>query len=278
MKAFINTVFRHRRQTAIVLLLAFVVSVVLCLLCFSRVKDKGISSISQSDYSESISELVSEAVSDFDDFELSDEASLEDAETESSLDLEDIIIPELGTYEEEIEMVEIGDIVSPVVKLYNEKSPTFNMMDGALYIEDIATLLKRYAPEDMLISAACAIAYTEGGAGKSGVYTVTNNCFGLRAASTWDGYVFARSTGRVYKDYKTAVAYQAYDLFRAYDSMEESVIDFINVMENNYNGVLQSETPKAFFKYLLARGYGNKDIFSTWMYLVNLYDITQHDK
>lgn len=209
--------------------------------------------------------------------ENSDESFTDASESESESSLEDTIIPELGTYEEDIEMIEEDDIIFLDVKFYNDKSPTFNMTDGTKYLDDIATLLKRYAPEDMLISAACAIAYTEGGAGKSGVYTVTNNCFGLRAASTWDGYVFARSTGRVYKDYKTAVAYQAYDLFRAYDSMEESVIDFINVIENNYNGALKSKTSKAFFKYLLARGYGNKDIFSTWMYLINLYDLTQYD-
>lgn len=277
MKTVINSAYKNRRFIALACLLLIVV-LTGAFLAASCNNENEVSSEASQPYS---TEDRNEP--NLDNLENSSESFINISEPEPSYpesesSLEDTIIPELGTYEEDIEMVEKDDIIFLGVKLYNDKSPTFNMTDGTEYLDDIAMLLKRYAPEDMLISAACAIAYTEGGSGKSGVYTVTNNCFGLRAGSTWDGYVFARSTGRVYKDYKTAVEYKAFDLFRAYDSMEESVLDFINVMQNNYNEVLGTSTPRAYFKQLLSRGYGTKDIFSTWMYIVNLYDLTQYDK
>lgn len=210
---------------------------------------------------------------------------ISEEQSEESIDDSSVIEPEsseeplppLADFEEEVDVLGTPDYLTITVKIYDDFSPDFNKDDGVAYLDDIASFLLKYAPEGMPISAATAMAYTEGGSGKKGVYTVTNNCFGLRASSTWDGYVFARSTGKVYKDYKTATKYKAYDLFRAYDSMEESVMDYVEVIKTRYSGALETTTPKSYLKYLLSRGYGTTDILSTWMYVISLYDLTQYD-
>lgn len=173
----------------------------------------------------------------------------------------------------EVEVV-IPDILTLNVKLYNNHKEGYNMVDGREYLEDIVSYLKMYAPEDLLISAAATMSYTEGGSGKKGVYAYTNNCFGIRAYSSWEGYVFARSTGLVYKDYQTAINAGASDFFRAYDSMEDSVKDYIKLMCGNYyKDVLKVETPAEYFAFVLSKGYGEAELYDMWLSVLNLYEI-----
>lgn len=177
-----------------------------------------------------------------------------------------------------IEPEVLPDIITLEVKLYNEHKKDYNLIDGRKYIEDIISYLKLYAPEGMFYSAASAMAYTEGGAGKKGVYTATNNCFGIRAYSSWGGYVYARSTGKVYKDYETAKKYGASDFFRAYDSMEDSVKDYIKLISGNYYcAALEAETPSDYLAYVLSKGYGEAELHSMWLGVINIYDLTQYD-
>ena len=184
---------------------------------------------------------------------------------------------ETNTSKEEIE--NIPDIIELPVVLYNQHKEGFNMIDGADYLNDIATLLQKYAPKELRISAGCAMAYTEGGSGKKGLYTLTNNCFGIKAYSNWTGHVYSRSTGKVYKDYQTAKAYGAEGLFRAYNSMEESVVDYIELMTHSYyDEVLNVSSDAEYFNYVLQKGYGEFELYSTWLYVVDLYDLTQYNR
>ena len=187
--------------------------------------------------------------------------------------------PDDEVSEESVEEIIIPDIITTLeVKLYNDTSAGFNLIDGRKYIEDIISYLKLYAPEGMFYSAASAMAYTEGGSGKSGVYTATNNCFGIRAYSSWDGYVYARSTGKVYKDYQTAVQCGASDFFRAYDSMEDSVKDYIKLISGDYYcAALETETPADYLAYVLSKGYGEAELHNMWLGVINIYDLTQYD-
>lgn len=165
------------------------------------------------------------------------------------------------------------------VKLYNTYETGFNTKDGKLYLIDIAKLLKKHAPDGMWLSAASAMAYTEGGAGKMGVYRSTNNCFGIRAYSSWKGYVYSRSTGLVYKDYQTAMKYGATDCFRAYDSMEDSVIDYIKLISGSYYGkALETSSPKEYLSYILSRGYGESGLLSMWLGVMDIYDLDRLDR
>ncbi len=210
-------------------------------------------------------DLVSEDIC----IEASEDACLPEESTDNSTD---------DSYDE-LTPEEVSDIVDNLsIRLYNDYAEGFNLVDGETYIQDIAELLKKYAPEGFRISAGCAMAYTEGGSGKKGIYANTNNCFGIRAYSSWSGYVYARSTGLVYKDYSTAVSYGAYDFFRAYETIEESVKDYIMLMTSpRYEAVLRMDNDADYFNYVLDKGYGELHMVNTWLYLVDLYDLTQYN-
>lgn len=203
----------------------------------------------------------------------SEEVSLEtdNSETES--------VPEETIPTEPEKPVELPDIITVDVKLYNEYSENFNPEDGMKYLNDIKFYLEKYAPDGMYLSAASAMSYTEGGSGKKGVYRTTNNCFGIRATPQWDGYVFARSTCKVYKDYATAMKYGASDLFRAYDSMEDSVKDYVALISGDYYcGALQTESPKEYLRYILNKGYGEDHLLGMWLGVIDIYDLYEFDK
>lgn len=206
--------------------------------------------------------------------------SIESDTIEISSEPEEVLLPISEAPKDEVsEEVIIPDIITTIeVKLYNEYQNEFNLVDGRAYIEDIVSYLRQHAPDGMFISAASAMAYTEGGAGKEGVYTYTNNCFGIRAYSSWDGYVYARSTGKVYKDFDTAVSYGASDFFRAYNSMEESVVDYIKLISGNYYGeALETNSPAEYFSYVLSKGYGEPELYEMWLGVMDIYDLAQYD-
>lgn len=171
------------------------------------------------------------------------------------------------------------DIITDIeVKLYNNNKPGFNPIDGAEYCKDIAALLTKYAKPGIRIGAGCAMAYTEGGAGKQGVYSRANNCFGIRANQHWNGWVFSRSTQTVYKDYATAVKYGASDFFRAYPNMEESVKDYIKLIQNNrYGKVLTMDNDYDYLHHIVNQGYGPKHLADDWLWLIKYYNLTQYD-
>ena len=207
--------------------------------------------------------------------------------TEPSLPEEPVELPalrqDLPTYiklpvERPVETVEEPDIIKVKVRLYNDHAPGFNPTDGAAYIYDIAAMLHKHAPEGMRISAGCAMAYTEGGSGKQGVYTATNNCFGIRATPKWDGWVYARNHGKVYKDYQTAVANGGADFFCAYPTMEESVMHYVRLISGGYyNHAFTYDNDHDYLAYILSKGYGEESLLNTWLALIRMYDTTKYN-
>ena len=195
--------------------------------------------------------------------------------TEPRYDLPTIIKPPV---ERPVETVENSKTIKVKVRLYNDHSEGFNQVDGAAYLYDIAALLHKYAPEGMRISAGCAMAYTEGGSGKAGVYAITNNCFGIRATAQWEGWVYARNQGIVYKDYKTAVANGGSDFFCAYATMEESVMHYVRLISGDYyNHAFTYDNDHDYLEYILSKGYGESHLLETWLYLIKMYNTTQYN-
>ncbi len=181
--------------------------------------------------------------------------------------------------EPEAEPEEVPDIITTIeVRLYNDHKEGYNDIDGAAYCKDIAALLTKHAPKGLRIGAGCAMAYTEGGSGKKGVYAATNNCFGIRATKDWSGWVYARSTYKVYKDYATAVAYGASDFFRAYPTMEDSVKDYIRHMQNKrYGKVLTIDNDYDYLHYIIDQGYGPEHLADDWVYLIKRFNLNQYN-
>ncbi len=128
-------------------------------------------------------------------------------------------------------------------------------------------------------SVVLAHCYSESGAGGyfGGLYTVTNNCFGIRAFSTWDGYVFCRDNGKVYVNYECA-ARHGNDLFRAYDSIEASLDDYIRVVSNPlYEPARNAATPEEALRLLAACGYYEPAYCDTIISIMHRFNLKQHD-
>ncbi len=181
----------------------------------------------------------------------------------------------------EIPVIGIDGKMTDVIKvhLYNTHKTTFNKQDASLYFSDVYRLLKIYYVDGVWCSAVLAQAYTEGGAGKTGVYANTNNLFGMRASSTWDGYVYARSTQTVYKSYEVAKKFGAKDLFRAYGSINESIRDYLKLVQrDNYKSALSAKSPRGYLKVLLKNGYGTPSMLGVWSEVIEIFDLTTYDK
>ena len=171
------------------------------------------------------------------------------------------------------------------VHIYDAAEPGFNRADATAYLADIyaAILASPYASDALAhlqLPAILAQAYTEGGAGKRGVYRSTNNCFGVRAGPAHKGPVYARDRARVYASYTAARAAGATDLFRAYASIQESVDDYISLILTSplYKKALDAPTPKKYLQRLTSAGYGDPDMVSTWVYIIKLYNLTHPEK
>jgi hypothetical protein len=173
-----------------------------------------------------------------------------------------------------------GETIGTIeVHLYNTHKTTFNKQDASLYFADVYRLLKIHHIDGIWYSAVLAQAYTEGGAGKTGVYSHTNNLFGMKASSTWGGYVYSRSTQTVYKNYEIAKKYGAKDLFRAYGTINESIKDYLRLVQREpYQKVLASKSPQSYLKTLLNNGYGTTSMLDVWMSVIDIFDLTTYDR
>ena len=148
------------------------------------------------------------------------------------------------------------------------------------YIRDIAAALKRSAtPNGLLCSVACAMAYTEGGAGRSGVYTKTNNCFGIKATPTWEGLVYSRVQGEIYISYKEARSHgSSADLFRVYVDIESSVKDYISLISGDYYcEALSATTTEEYISILLGKGYGSPYMKNVWTQIIRRFNLERYD-
>ena len=83
--------------------------------------------------------------------------------------------------------------------------------------------------EFILPSVCIAQACLETGYGDSGLMTKANAYFGIKAGGSWTGKVYSSYTGEVYG----GVNVTTYATFRAYDSKQESVEDYYNLICNS---------------------------------------------
>ena len=160
------------------------------------------------------------------------------------------------------------------VLIYNHTKDNFNQTDGALFFEDLFGLCYNKPYDGIPLAAMFAQAYTEGGAGKSGVYCMSNNLFGLKAGANWSGMVYARDLKKTFINYQTAIKAGAKDLFRAYASMSESIDDYIQLIKtsNLYKGAL-GKSNKRYLQHLVKHGYGSEYMVDVWMNIISLYHL-----
>lgn len=158
------------------------------------------------------------------------------------------------------------------VYFYDRNKDSYNKIDGELFFYDLIDYCLQLDLDGIPLEAMLAQAYTEGGAGKQGVYRMSNNLFGIRAGANWDGYVYSRDLKKLFTDFRSAVAAGGRDLFRAYDDIEDSINDYVALVHSSalYKGALGKST-KRYLKHLVEHGYGSEDMVDVWLNVIKIY-------
>lgn len=160
------------------------------------------------------------------------------------------------------------------VYFYDRNGEGYNKPDAYAFFEDLRKVAATMNYDGIPLAAMLAQAYTEGGAGKQGVYRMSNNLFGIRAGANWNGFVYARDLKKTFVDYSAAVAHGGKDLFRAYDSISESMEDYIRLIKGSdlYKGAL-GKSAKGYLKHLTKHGYGETAMVKIWLNVIKIFKL-----
>lgn len=138
---------------------------------------------------------------------------------------------------------------------------------------------KEYLTRDkwVLPSVCIAQAALETGWGTSGLMTKANAFFGIKTGSSWKGKVYSSKTNECY-DGKTYTQITA--AFRAYDSLEESVADYYNLIcgSSRYAGAVNNGNAESAITAIKNGGYATSPTYiKNVMNIINSYNLTQYD-
>lgn len=154
-------------------------------------------------------------------------------------------------------------------------------MTSQEFINKIAPLVvkensKRNYPlfSSVVIGQACC----ETGYGKSNIMMKANAIFGIKATKTWKGKVYNSKTKECYDgvNYTDITA-----CFRAYDSLEESIKDYFDLICKNvrYKKALNCKSAEECITEIKNGGYATSPIYiSTIMSIIKSNNLTKYDK
>lgn len=132
-------------------------------------------------------------------------------------------------------------------------------------------------------SVCIAQAVHESGWGVATKMVKANALYGIKVGSgvkfgtAWKGAAYKTGTTEYY-DGKTAT--RITDYFRAYDSVEDSTEDYMDMLckASRYKGALNQASPEACIKGIIAGGYATGPTYvKSIMKLIDTYDLTQYD-
>ena len=146
--------------------------------------------------------------------------------------------------------------------------------------------LKDYYDTGVLPSITAGQAYYEGGGAGYPISVIAQNHFGIKMHSGWEGKVFDHGEDVVYNSYADLVNIkgkeyaQKASLWRAYDTLEESVADhsaFLHTYER-YEIVLAAKDYKEAAEALMTSGYCSESTYpSTLIKFIETYGFDQLD-
>lgn len=147
------------------------------------------------------------------------------------------------------------------------------------FISKIAPLIqaenqKRGNP--LFTSVVIAQACLETAYGKSEIMMKANAIFGIKAFESWKGKTYSAKTREVYEGNPVTIT----DKFRAYESIEECVNDYFNLIckSERYRKALVSESPKECIEAIKNGGYAtDPDYVKLVMNIITNYDLTRYD-
>lgn len=145
------------------------------------------------------------------------------------------------------------------------------------FVHDIAAYLQKYAPARGIeaISAVIAQIINESGWGKSRLAAEYHNYNGMKCGTGWTGKRVSMPTQEwIGGGYVTITAD-----FRAYDSMEEGIKGYLDLLDQPRYANLKGVTdPRRFLELIRADGYATSPTYVDDIYqLIAENDLTQYD-
>lgn len=145
------------------------------------------------------------------------------------------------------------------------------------FVHDIAAYLQKYAPQRgiKVISAIVAQIINESGWGKSTLAAQYHNYNGMKCGTGWTGGRVSMPTQEWARGgYITITAD-----FRAYDSMEEGIKGYLDLLDQPRYADLKGVTdPREFLERIRADGYATSPTYVDDIYaLIAQNDLTQYD-
>lgn len=148
------------------------------------------------------------------------------------------------------------------------------------FLQKISTIVvaennKRGRP--LFPSVVIAQAICESAWGQSSIMMKANAVFGIKCGSNWKGKFYNAKTKECY-DGKTYTNISAY--FRAYNSLEESVKDYFDLIckSSRYRNALIAETPRACIQAIKNGGYATSPSYvTTIMSIIDSNKLTKYD-
>lgn len=130
----------------------------------------------------------------------------------------------------------------------------------------------------VLPSVCIAQSALETGWGTSPLMVKANAFFGIKAGTGWTGKVYSAKTQECYngREYTTIT-----DLFRAYDTLEESVADYFDLITGlpRYFGACNQTNPRTCIQEIKDGGYATSPTYvENVMSIINQYNLTMYDK
>lgn len=130
----------------------------------------------------------------------------------------------------------------------------------------------------VLPSVCIAQAALETGWGTADIMVKANAYFGIKATSSWTGKVYNASTKECY-DGNTYT--EITDCFRAYDSLEDSVADYFDLICNSkrYAGAVNNSDALSAITAIKQGGYATSPTYiDNVMSIINDYDLRRFDE
>ena len=157
----------------------------------------------------------------------------------------------------------------------------------AQFLAMIVPLAQKQAREHdnkLYPSVTIAQAIHESGWGTSKRMVAANALFGIKVGNSayhfgdaWHGAAYKSGTTEYY-DGKTATP--IVDWFRQYDSVEDAVCDYMDMLCHckRYRGAISKPTPRQSIEGIIAGGYATgPNYVNAIMNLINQYNLTQYD-
>lgn len=154
---------------------------------------------------------------------------------------------------------------------------TFIVKVGAIVIKEVNTR-KRAGKKWILPSVCIAQAALESAFGTSALMTYAHAYFGIKANKNWKGKVFSAKTKECY-DGKNLV--NITDYFRAYNSLEESIADYYDLLTTvpRYSKACNNTSALNTITEIKKAGYATAPNYvDAVMDIIKRYHLTDYDK